>query len=178
MIKVFSSSIAAACRLEKKLMHLLRWDTIMLIQHLREPLQGHHHICAVRFPFQNIFLLNAWPSAAPFDYKYNDFEYIFVFFPLQTFAKVWAKNTLFPRFCPKSAQKAVLKIKRQKPAKPQYSSALAGFALLKFFPHPIYIASPKLKKRYCSATAVLYASKTFSRPAKAETSISRVLSGR
>lgn len=26
----------------------------MLVQHLREPLQGHHHICVVRFPFQNI----------------------------------------------------------------------------------------------------------------------------
>ncbi len=34
-----------------------RWDTIMLIQHLREPLQGHHHICAVRFPFQNILFV-------------------------------------------------------------------------------------------------------------------------
>ena len=42
----------------------------------------------------------------------------------------------------------------------------------------IIIASPKLKKRYSSSTAVLYASSMRSRPAKADTSISKVLSGR
>ena len=51
------------------------------------------------------------------------------------------------------------------------------FPSAEFF-YPINIASPKLKNLYFSSTAVLYAFITLSKPAKAETSIMSVLSGR
>ena len=44
--------------------------------------------------------------------------------------------------------------------------------------YKINIASPKLKKRYRSSTAVLYAPSIRSRPAKADTSMRSVLCGR
>ena len=40
------------------------------------------------------------------------------------------------------------------------------------------MASPKLKKRYCSLTAMLYSSSVFSLPMNAETNIIKVLSGK